>query len=211
MRRVSCRPITSHPSRSYTLKTSSARLTPCFPSTTIVRTLCAATVISRPRARARFFLSRCRRRLRSALPRRLRLRAKNVLLFMTYYLISLSLSPFLPFVLDLTTWVQPSRPASPLSSSVSGANLVLTHRPIFSLPLSAMVPQFWCHDRWYDRSDLWIQLTVHRQRHRLCRELITAHLDSLPSHHFHGLGPPRPGRQPGCVWRNVLYQRPLFI
>ena len=93
--------MTSHPSRSYTLKTSSARSTPCFPSTAIVRTLCVATVISRPRARSRFLLSRCHRRRRSALPRRLRLRARNFLLFVTSSLISLSLSSFLPFVLVL--------------------------------------------------------------------------------------------------------------
>ena len=91
--------MTSHPSRSYTLKTSSVRPTPCFPSTAIVRTLFVATVIYRPRARARFLLSRCCRRRRSALPRRLRLCAKNFLLFVTSSIISLSLSPFLPFVL----------------------------------------------------------------------------------------------------------------
>ena len=89
----------SHPSRSYTLKTSSARPTPCVPSTAIVRTLCVATVISRPRARARFLISRCRKRRRSALPRRLRLRAKTSLLFVTFSLIPLSLSPFLPCIL----------------------------------------------------------------------------------------------------------------
>ena len=66
----------SHPSRSYTLKTSSARPTPCVPSTAIVRTLCVATAISRPRARARFLLLLCWRRRLSALPRRRRLRAK---------------------------------------------------------------------------------------------------------------------------------------
>ena len=91
--------MTSHPSRSYTLKTSSARPTPCFPSTAIVRTLCVATVIFRPRARARFLLSRCRRRRRSTLPRGLRLRANYFLLIVTSSLISLFLSPFLPFVL----------------------------------------------------------------------------------------------------------------
>ena len=74
----------SHPSRSYTLKTSSARPTPCVPSTAIVRTLCVATAISRPRARARFFLLLCRRRRLSALPRRLRLRAKIFLLSATF-------------------------------------------------------------------------------------------------------------------------------
>ena len=88
-----------HLSRSYTLKTSSARPTPCFPSPGIVRTLCVATVIYRPRARARFLLLHCRRSRHSALPRRLRLRARNFLLFVTSSLICLSLSPFLPFVL----------------------------------------------------------------------------------------------------------------
>ena len=91
--------MTSHPSRSYKLKTSSARPTPCFPSTAIVRTLCVATVISNPHARARSLLSRYRRRRRSALPRRLRLRANTFLLFVTFSLISLPLSPLLPFVL----------------------------------------------------------------------------------------------------------------
>ena len=91
--------MTPHPSQSYTLKTCSPHPSLCLPSTAIVRTLCGATVISRPRPRARFLLSRCRRRRRSALPRRFRLRARNFLLFSTSSLISLSLSPFLPFVL----------------------------------------------------------------------------------------------------------------
>ena len=88
--------LTDDPSRSYTLKTSSARPTPCVPSTTFARTLCVATVITRPRARARFLLSLCRRRRRSTLPHRLRLRVKNFLLFVTFSVILLSLSPFLP-------------------------------------------------------------------------------------------------------------------
>ena len=155
-------------------------------------------MISRPRARTRFLLSRCRRRRRSALPRHLSLCTKTFLLFVTLYLISISLSPFLPFILGPATCVQPSHPASPLPSSVSGVNLVLTHKLLSSLPLSAAVRQFWCHGRCCERSDLWIQLTVHRQRHRLCRKLVTARLDSLPSPHFHSLGPPRPGRQPRC-------------
>ena len=91
--------MTSHPSRSYTRKASSAHPTPCFPSPAIVRTLCVATMISRPRARARFLLSRCRRRRRSALPRRLRLRAKVFLLFLASSLIFRPLFPSLPFVL----------------------------------------------------------------------------------------------------------------
>ena len=39
----------------------------------------------------------------------------------------------------LATWVQPSHPASPRPSSVPGANLVLAHRLLSSLPLSAAV------------------------------------------------------------------------
>ena len=84
----------SHPSRSYTLKTSSARPTPCVPSTAIVRTLCVATAISRPRARARFLLLLCCRRRLSALPRRRHLRAKifqNVFLSATF---SISFLPY---------------------------------------------------------------------------------------------------------------------
>ena len=92
----------SHPSRSYTLKTSSARPTPYVPSTAIVRTLYGATAISRPRARARFLLLlRWRRRL-SALPRRRRLRAKifqNVSPFCDFFNFRPSLSPFLPCIL----------------------------------------------------------------------------------------------------------------
>ena len=47
--------------------------------------------------------------------------------------------------------------------------MVLTHRLLSFLPFSAAVRQFWCHGRWYERSDLWIQLAVHRRCHRLCR------------------------------------------
>ena len=77
--------------------------------------------------------------------------------------------PVLAFYSVLATWVQPSHPASPRPSSVSGANLVLTHRLLSFLPLSAAVRQFWCHGRWYERSDLCIQLAVHRRCHWLCR------------------------------------------
>ena len=158
----------SHPSGSYTLKTSSARPTPCVPSTAIVRTLCVATVISvlvhvlhssfRSVAGGATLLclaaSVCAPRLPSYL-----------WLFVSFPFHV----PVLAFYLGLATWVQPSHPASPRPSSVSGANLVLTHRLLSSLALSAAVRQFWCHDRWCERSDLWIQLTVHRQHHRLCR------------------------------------------
>ena len=99
MRRVSCKPMTSHPSRSYTLKTSSARPPPCVPSTTIVRTLCVATATSHLRARARFLPLLCRRRHLSALPHRLRLRAKISLLSVTFSIFPPSLSPFLPCIL----------------------------------------------------------------------------------------------------------------
>ena len=91
--------MTSHPSRSYTLKTSSARPTPCVPSTAIVRTLCVATAISPPRVRARFLFLLCRRRRLSALTRRLRLRANIFLLSATFSFFSPSLSPFLPCIL----------------------------------------------------------------------------------------------------------------
>ena len=91
--------MTSHPSRSYTLKTSSARPTSCVPSTAIVRTLCVATAISRPPARARFLLLLCRRRRLSAPPRRLCLRGKIFLLSATFSCFRPSLSPFLPWIL----------------------------------------------------------------------------------------------------------------
>ena len=85
----------------------------------------------------------------------------------------LSYPPFPVLVLTLyfglATEIQPSHLASPRASSVSEANLVLTNRLLSSLPLSAAVRRFWCHDGWYERSDLWIQLTVYRRRHLLCR------------------------------------------
>ena len=92
--------MTSYLSRSYTLKTSSARSTPCVPSTAIVRTLCVATVISRPRARARFHVLLFRGRRRSALPRRLRLRANHFLVSVTFSIIPLLLFLYLPCILD---------------------------------------------------------------------------------------------------------------
>ena len=67
----------------------------------------------------------------------------------------------------LVTWVQPSHPASPRPSSVTGENLVLTHRLFSRFPLSAAVRQFWHRDRWYERSGLWIERAVHRQQHRM--------------------------------------------
>ena len=58
-----------------------------------------ATAISRPRARARFLLLLSRRRRLSALPRRLRLRAKMFLLSAAFLFYPPALSPFLPCIL----------------------------------------------------------------------------------------------------------------
>ena len=82
-----------------------------------------------------------RTRRRSALPRRLRIRAKNFLLnfLLQHY------SFFCPrssFGFGLATWVQPFHPASPRPSSVPGANLVLTHGLLFFLPLSAIYTKY---------------------------------------------------------------------
>ena len=128
--------MTSHPSRSYTLETSTARPTLCVPSNAIVRTLCVATVVSCPRARARFLVSLCRRWRCSASPRRLRLRVNDFLLSVTF-LASPFPCPVLALYFGLAAWVQPSHDALPRPSSVSGANLVLTRRllspPLFPL------------------------------------------------------------------------------
>ena len=75
--------------------------------------------------------------------------------------------PVLAFQFGLATWVQSSHPASPRPSSGPGEKLVLTHRPLSSLPLYAAVRQVWGHDRWYERSGLGIQLEVHRQGYRI--------------------------------------------
>ena len=58
-----------------------------------------ATAISRPRARARFLLLLCRRRRLSALPRRLRLRAKRFLLSATFSKFPSFHITFLPCIL----------------------------------------------------------------------------------------------------------------
>ena len=81
-------------------------------------------------------------------------------------------------------------------SSVSGANLVFTHRPFSCLPLSAAVPSFdaitvgtnglTCGFNWQCIADV-ISYAV----------MITVRLDSLPSPHFHGLGSPRLGGSRG--------------
>ena len=107
----------SHPSRPYTLKISSARPTPCVPSTVIVRTLCVATVISRSGARARFLLLLYRRRRLSALPRRRRLRAKIFQTFpplCDFFNFPPSLSPFLPCILFSRRGFSRTTPRRPL-------------------------------------------------------------------------------------------------
>ena len=188
--------MTSHSSQSYTLKTSSTRPTPCAPSTATVRTLCVATVISRPRARARFLVLLCRRRRLSALPRRLRLRAKNFLLSVTFSIFPFTLSPFLPCILS-------SRP---------GFSRPTPHRPVH-LPS----PRIWClltgsspssrFPRRYASFGVmavgtngltcefnW-QCTADANDYGV---MITARLDSLPSPYLlPRLGPPRPGGSRG--------------
>ena len=191
--------MTSRPSRSYTLRPSSARPTPCVPSTAIVRALCVATVTSRPLARIRLLALLCRRRRRSALPRRLRFRANNFLLFVTFFF-----SPFPCPRSCLTFWFCGVGSAVPprvvLPSSVSGANLVLTHRLLSSLPLSAAVRLFWCHNRWYERSDSWIQLAVHRRCHWLCcYDHSTPGLLTVSSLTSTGWGPARQGGSRGSM------------
>ena len=111
--------------------------------------------------------------------------------------VSLRNLPVRLFYFGLATWVQLSHPASPRPSSVPGANLVLTHSFMSFLPDSTAILQFWCHDRLCEWSGLWIQMAVHRQRHRICRKLIAACLDFSSSPHFHDLGPPRPGGSQG--------------
>ena len=161
--------MTSHPSRSYTLETSRARPTPFVPSTAIIRTLCVATVISRPRARARFLVLCCRRRRRSALPRRLRLRTNIFLLSTTCSIFSLSLSPYLPCILFSRhgfTRPTPRRPAY-LPSPGRIWCLLTGSSPPSRFP--RRYASFGVMTVGYERSDLWIQLAVHRRCHRPCR------------------------------------------
>ena len=143
--------MTSHPSRSYTLETSSACPTACVPSTTIVRTLCVSTLIFHRRARARFLVLLCRRRRRSALPCRLGLCANIFVFSVTFSIYLLSSSP-------LSRCGSIFRLRSE-SGAYSQARLLL---PAFRGGTPALVS-------WYGQSDLWIQLAVHRRCHRLCR------------------------------------------
>ena len=188
--------MTSHPSRSYTLKTSSARPPPYVSSTAIVRTLCVATLMSRPRARARFLVSLCRRSHRSALPRRLRLRANNFLFSVTFSIIPLSLSPLLPCILVLRRGFSHPTLCRP-------AHLPFTAR-IWCV-LSGSSPP--CHfPRWYASFGVMALNTnaLTYGFHWQCTTdaigyavMVTARLGSLPSPYFHGLGPPRTGGSRG--------------
>ena len=141
---------------------------------------------SRPLARAQFLVLPCRRRHRSVLLRRLRLRAIDFNLFCDFSILPLSLSPFLLWILVSRRGF--SRP----TSRRPGANLVLTHRPLSSLPLSAAVRQFWCHDRWYERYWPYIADAIGYA------VMITARLHSLsPPHSLPRFGSTPALRQPG--------------
>ena len=114
--------MTSHSSRSYTLRPSSARSTPRFPSTAIVCTLSVIAVISRLHARARFLVLHCHRRCCFALPRRLRLRAKFPPLRDFFPNLPFPV-PVLAFYFSLVTWAEPSHSALPRPCFVPRAKI----------------------------------------------------------------------------------------
>ena len=129
------------------------------------RTLCVATAISRSRARARFLLLLCRRRRLSAQPRRLCLRAKIFLLF------PFPRSRLVFCSRDVGSAVPPRvAPSIFRLRGESGA-----YSEVLLLPLAFRGGTvLYCRPvlvswRWYERSDLWIQLAVHRRCHWLCR------------------------------------------
>ena len=129
--------MTSHPSPSYKLKTSSARQTPWVPSTAIVRTLPVAIAILYLRTRARFLVLLCLAACVCA--PRISLLCNN------------EHDPPFPVPVralefGLATWVQLSHSVSPRLSFVPGANLVLTHVLLSLLPLSALVQTVWLVD-----------------------------------------------------------------
>ena len=161
-------------------------------------------VIFRLRARARFIVSLCRRRRRSALPRRLRLRANNFFLSMTLALIPLSLSSFLPCILVSRRGF--SRP---------------TPRRLAHLPFPG---QIWClltgssppsrFPRLYASFGVMTvgtnDLSCGFNRH--CTADAIGSAISWSQHawtpcrlltHFHGLGPPRPGSSRGRAGQTV--------
>ena len=191
----------SHPSRSHTLKTSRARPTPCVPSTAIVRTLCVATVISRPRARARFLLSFCRMRRRCALPRHLRLRANIFLLSATFSNFSLSLSPFLPCILLSRRGFSRPTPRRPVHLPSPGQIwcLLTGSSPLSRFPrryasfgiMAVGTNGLTCGFYW--------QYTAEAIG---CAVMTKARPDSSPSSHsLPRFGSTAAGRQPGCTAR----------
>ena len=207
----------SHPSRSYTLKTSSARPTPCVPSTAIVRTLCVATAISRPRARARFLLWLCWRRRLSALPRRLRLRAKifQDVSSCDFFNFRPSPSPFLPCILFSRRGFSRPTPRRPVHLPSPGRIWCLLTGPSPSsrFPrryctvlycctvlyasfgvMAVGTSRLTCGFNWQCTADA-IGYVV----------MITARRDSLPSpQSLPQFGSTPAGRQPGCRVYNVF-------
>ena len=89
----------------------------------------------------------------------------------------LSLSPFLPYILLSRRGFNGPTPRRPIHLPSPGQIwcLLTGSSPPSCFPrryctvLYCTVRQFWCHGRWYERSDLWIRLAVHRRCHRLCR------------------------------------------
>ena len=99
----------------------------------------------------------------------------------------LSLSPFLTLVFcsrDVGSAVPPRVAPSifylrgesgaysqaPLLPPAFRGGTVLYCTVLYCTVLYCTVRQFWCHGRWYERPDLWIQLAVHRRCHwLLCR------------------------------------------
>ena len=117
--------------------------------------------------------------------------------------------PVLALYFVLATWVQPSHPASPRPSSVSVANLVLTHRLLSFLPLSAAV--LYCTVLYctvlYASFDVMVVGTNNLTCGFNCQctaddigyaVMITARLDSLPSpQSLSRFGSTPAGKQPG--------------
>ena len=131
--------MTSHPSRSYTLKTSSA------PSNSVchvhrhrpdvVRGNCDLPS-SRTCSVPPFALSQAAPLCSTSPPAFARQNFPPLCDFFSFPSFPI---PVLALYVVLATWVQPSHPASPRPSSVSGENQVLTQRLLSFLPLSAAV------------------------------------------------------------------------
>ena len=196
----------SHPSRSYTLKTSSARPTPCVQFTTIVRTLCVATAISRPRARARFLLLLCWRRRLSALPCRRRLRAKifQDVSSCDFFNFRPSPSPFLPCILFSRRGFSRPTPRRPVHLPSPGRIwcLLTGSSPSSRFPRRCCTVLYASFDVMAVGTN---SLTCGFNRQCTTDAIgyavmITARRDSLPSpRSLPQLGPPRPGGSRGAA------------